>query len=405
MEELSEIQKSSSPVLTGLPANAGTMQIFLVHYGEIALKGRNRKYFESMLSEHIRRVVKSLGHCRVRPRPGRIEIEFADGVCVQALSEKLQKVFGIVHFSPCFRLEASIDDLKASLEKELAGKTFGSFAVRARRAEKHFPVGGQWVNEEIGRFVKERTGWRVDLDNPEVTIRITLFTQHIYYSFQKIAGAGGLPTGMGGRVGCLLSGGIDSPVAAYRIMRRGAQPTFIHFHSAPHTTPESQEKVWQLAEKLSQYVLGAELIMVPFGDIQQKIIATTPEPYRVLLYRRMMIRIANALAAQKGLRGLVTGESLGQVASQTLSNLAVLDAVSDIPILRPLIGMDKEEIIAEARRIGTYETSIQPHEDCCAFMLPKNPRTQSRAGELEKVEKVLDIADLVAQGLRQSLSF
>ena len=380
-------------------ANADLAQVYLVHYGEIALKGRNRRRFESMLATHIREVLKKIGAAQVRLLTGRIWIEFADAVSIQTVSDKLKKIFGIVHFAPTVRIAPTIEALKESLLQALPRHDFKSFAVRAHRGEQHFPVGGQWVNENIGAFVQEQTGWKVDLENPEVTIRITLLAKHIFYSFQKIAGPGGLPVGMGGRVGCLLSGGIDSPVAAYRLMKRGCQPVFIHFHSAPYTTPESQEKVWTLAEKLSEYCLEAEIVMVPFGTIQQAIVAQTEESYRVILYRRMMVRIACALAKQHHFRGLVTGESLGQVASQTLSNLAALDAVSDLPILRPLVGMDKEEIIQEARKIGTYETSIEPHQDCCSFMLPTNPRTQSRLPELEKVESALDVATLVAQGV------
>ena len=388
-----------------MTANNEKIRTCVVHYGEIALKGRNRHYFENLL---ISNLCQSLGKPAVSKAQcfsSRIFIDFKGPIAREALKNKIQKVFGVVHFSPCFFVEPRIDLLKEALGSHLSQMSFKSFAVRTRRTAQHFPVGSQWVNEEIGTFVKEKTGWKVDLENPEVTIFILLYEEKIIFFFEKIPGPGGIPVGAAGKVVSLLSGGIDSPVAAYRVMRRGAKPIFLHFHSAPFTTEESKEKVWKLAEILSQYSQGGEIIFVPFGNIQREIIDKTPEPYRVLLYRRMMVRIANALAKKNKAKGLVTGEVLGQVASQTLSNLGALDAVSELPILRPLIGMDKEEVILEARKIGTFEISIEPHEDCCSFMLPVNPKTRSTPEELNQIEEGLDIASLVVQGLEIAQKF
>ncbi len=374
---------------------------FLLHYGEIALKKGNRSLFENKLKRHILRQMSKIGPCRVQRLSGRLLLEFPAPPDKKSVCEGLQKIFGLVNFIPCYATEVSLENLKQDMAQRLENISFSSFAVRAKKCEPQFPLGSQFVNEQIGRFVKEKTGAKVDLENPATTIFIELLREKIFYGFEKIQGLGGLPSGISGKVAVLLSGGIDSPVAAFRMMKRGCEALFIHFYSAPFVKEESLDKAIALGEKLSEYQEGGKLISVPFGEIQRQIAARTEESFRVLLYRRMMLRIAEKLALEYGAQALVTGESLSQVASQTLSNLNTIEQAAGMPIFRPLIGMDKVEIIAEARKIGTFETSILPHDDCCSFLVPKHPKTSSRAEVLEAIEKDLNVDEWVRMGVKE----
>ena len=381
------------------------MRHLILHYSEIALKNKNRSLFEQVLQKQITKRCNKIAPCRVRRLQGRFLIEFAVTPDAQAVSNALLKIFGLANFIPCGQAEASLEGLKKNLASELGSHKFSTFAVRARRADKNFPLSSQYVNEEIGHFVLQQTEAKVNLDNPETTIHILLFQDRIFFGFQKIQALGGLPAGMAGRVMCLLSGGIDSPVAAWRMMKRGCEALFVHFHSAPFASAQSEDKAVELAEALAEYQDGGILISIPFGEIQKQIVTSIPESYRVLIYRRMMLRIAEVLAKEYRCLGLVTGESLSQVASQTLSNLAAIEDVAALPVFRPLIGMDKIEIIAEAQKIKTFETSIQPHEDCCSFMIPKSPKTRSSAEELSRIETGLEIDSLVAKGVKEAKIF
>lgn len=378
------------------------MQHILIHYGEIALKQKNRGFFERALMETLSRKCSKIAPCHVRRLPGRLIIEFAAPVNEKMLKERLQKISGVVNFIPCWVTPPSLEKLKEALDPILGTLFWESFAIRSKRASKNFPVGSQYVNEMIGAYVVEKTGAKVDLTKPKTTIWIELLDDRILFGFEKIRGMGGMPAETAGRIAGLLSGGIDSPVALWRMMRRGCGVDFIHFHSAPFTSEASVEKALDLAEVLTDYQKEARFFSVPFGEIQRKIIAATPEPYRILLYRRMMFRIAAKIATDHHLQGLVTGESLAQVASQTLENLAAIESVVSLPIYRPLIGMDKEEIIAEARRIGTFDLSTQPHEDCCSFMVPSRPKTKVRISELDDVEARLEIDALVEKGVKET---
>lgn len=378
------------------------MQHYLLHYSEIALKFRNRFFFEKALMDSITSRFKDIAPCKLHRLQGRFWLEFKVSPDPEIVSSVLGKIFGLANFIPCGRAGASLPELKQNLDRELEGEKFSSFAVRAKRADKTFPVSSQYVNEEIGHFIQMKTKAAVNLTNPETTIHIELFEDKIFYGFRKIKGLGGLPAGVSGRVMVLLSGGIDSPVAAWRMMKRGCEVFFVHFHSAPFASAESEDKAVELAEALAVYQKGGILISVPFGEIQRQIVANTPESMRVLLYRRMMLRIAEKLAREHGCLALVTGEALAQVASQTLSNLASVESVATLPVLRPLIGMDKMEIVDQAQKIGTFNISIKPHEDCCTFMIPKSPRTRSRPEELETAEKKLDIEGSVLKGVKES---
>jgi thiamine biosynthesis protein ThiI len=269
--------------------------------------------------------------------------------------------------------------------------------VSARRADKRLPVTSPQVEREVGGRIKLATGWRVDLEQPALTIHIEMLPEYAFYFFGKEPGAGGLPTGTGGRVACLLSGGIDSPVAAYRLMRRGCSVLLIHFHSYPILSRASQEKVREIAALLAKYQLRARLVLVPFAELQQQVLLAVQPELRVVVYRRLMMRIAEKLARRWHARALVTGEVLGQVASQTLENLTTIAAVTTMEVLRPLVGMDKDEITGAAKRLGTYATSIIPDQDCCQLFTPRHPATRVTRDQIERAEQSLAIDALVAQ--------
>lgn len=384
-------QKKSADV------HSPTHMIF--HFGELMLKGRNRGDFESQLIRNVRKQFASTGICSLRKQPGRLILEFDNTASWDVLRHKAARVFGAANALVVYVCEASFDDLSVLVESVVRGKNFRTFAVRCKRAEKQFPLRSDEICIRIGSLVEQISGARVDLENPECTIWITVLSHQIFVGLDKIQGARGLPVGVSGRVACLLSGGIDSPVAVWRMMGRGCVPVCMHFHSAPFTQAASQEKVRELCRVLAQWHAPIRLAMVPFGEIQQDIVAKTNEALRVLLYRRFMMRIASALAGTERAVALVTGESLAQVASQTLSNMATVEAASALPVLRPLVGLDKEEIIRDARRIGTYDLSIEPHHDCCTYLEPQRPATGSTPEVLQRAEAVLDVEALVSSGV------
>jgi thiamine biosynthesis protein ThiI len=274
--------------------------------------------------------------------------------------------------------------------------------VSARRADKRFPLTSPQIEREIGGRIKEARGWTVDLGNPELVIRVELLTDEAFYFFDKQRGPGGLPTGTAGRVACLLSGGIDSPVAAHRMMKRGCAVTFVHFHSYPILSRASQEKARELVRLLTKWQQQSRLYLVPFGDLQQQVVLTVPGPMRVVVYRRLMLRIAERIARMRGAQALVTGEVVGQVASQTLENLAVIGAAASLPVFRPLIGMDKDEITVEAQKIRSFPISIIEDQDCCTLFTPRNPLTRARLVDVERAELALPIDDLVGRAVREA---
>jgi thiamine biosynthesis protein ThiI len=268
--------------------------------------------------------------------------------------------------------------------------------VSATRADKRLPFTSPEAEREVGGRIKEAKGWHVKLDRPELTIHLEMLPDGAFYFFGKEPGAGGLPTGTGGRVACLLSGGIDSPVAAYRVMRRGCHVLFVHFHSYPILSRASQEKVREIATLLTKYQLRSRLLLVPFGELQQQVVLSVAPELRVVVYRRLMLRIAEQLARRWHAKALVTGEVIGQVASQTLENMSTIAEATRLEILRPLVGMDKDEITTEAQRIGTYPISIIPDQDCCTLFTPKHPATRARVGDIVRAEESLAIDAMVA---------
>jgi thiamine biosynthesis protein ThiI len=275
--------------------------------------------------------------------------------------------------------------------------------VSVRRADKRFPLTSPQVEREIGGRIKAARGWRVDLENAELVIHIELLTGEAFYFYGKERGAGGLPSGTAGKVTCLLSGGIDSPVAAHRMMKRGCTVTFVHFHAYPILSRASQEKARELVGLLTMWQRRSRLFLVPFGEIQQQVVLTVPGPMRVVVYRRLMMRIAERIAQTHRSQALVTGDCVGQVASQTLENLAVVSSVADLPVFRPLIGMDKDEITAEAMKIGTYPISIIPDQDCCTLFTPRNPQTRSKLRLIEAAEQALPMEQIIEQALADAV--
>jgi len=296
-------------------------------------------------------------------------------------------------------VERDLGAIKELLAQLVPRRSFSSFRITTNRADKTFPGTSMEISRELGAYVKGLTQARVDLTHPDLTIYVDILPREAYVYFDKVPGPGGLPVGVSGRVVALLSGGIDSPVAAWHMMKRGCPVLFLHFHSYPLVDTSSLEKASELVEHLTQYQYRSRLFLTPLAEIQKRIILTAPPAYRVVLYRRFMVRIAEAIARREGALALVTGESVGQVSSQTLENMAVIEAVTTLPILRPLVGLDKQEIVERARAIGTYETSIQPDQDCCSLFVPRHPVTRARPEEVERMEAGLEVGALVEEAL------
>jgi len=372
----------------------------VVHYHEIALKGRNRPFFINRLVRNIERATADLPVKRVVPLPGRLLVELGDGAAWPRLRDRLSKVAGIANFSPIQRVELDIDSLSEKVVAAVSDRPFQSFRITTRRANKRFSLNSMEIDREVGARVKAATGARVNLTSPETIIYIEILPREALFYFEKLEGIHGVPVGTAGRVAALLSGGIDSPVAAYRMMKRGCRVDFIHFHSVPFLSRASQQKVKEIIDVLTAYQYRSRLYLVAFGDLQRQIMLAAPAPLRVILYRRFMMRIATALARHRRARALVTGESLGQVASQTLDNIAVIETAAGLPVLRPLIGMDKSEITCQAREIGTYEISILPDQDCCQLFIPTHPATRSRLNEVQEAERRLEADPLVQTAVK-----
>src|SRR5262245_21752345 len=326
------------------------MSSVVVHYGELALKGRNRPWFINTLVRSIRAALRGLSVVSVRPLIGCIVIALGSDAEWEQARERLAAIPGIGNFARAYETAPDLDQISEGIVSKLKGRVAPSFRVMARRADKLFPISSPEIERIIGRRVQDATGWRVNLSSPDFVIRVEVLTSNAFYFFDRERGTGGLPVGTGGKVVALLSGGIDSPVAAWRLIRRGCRATFVHFHSYPILSRTSQDKARELVRCLTRGQLRSRLYLVPFGSIQQQIVLSVPPPLRVVIYRRLMLRIAERIARQWGAHALVTGDSVGQVASQTVDNLAVVGSVATLPILRPLVGMDKEEITADAER-------------------------------------------------------
>ncbi len=375
------------------------MNSVVVHYKELALKGKNRPWFVQILVRNLRRALTGLGVSTIRSVMGRIEIEFEQELDWDAISGRVSDVFGVANFSRAGRASLDFSELAAAIVKDLGDRTVESFRVSVRRADKRFPFTSPQIEREVGGLIKEAKQWRVDLDHAALTIHIEMLPKYAFYYFGKEPGAGGLPTGTGGKLVCLMSGGIDSPVAAFRMMRRGCTVILLHFHSYPILSRASQEKVRQITTVLTRHHQHTRLVLVPFGELQQQVLLAVPAEFRVIVYRRLMLRIAEKIAKRFHALALVTGEVVGQVASQTLENLTNIAEATRLPILRPLVGMDKDEISEQATRIGTHEISNIPDQDCCQLFTPRHPATRVRREQVVRAEAQLAIEAMVESAL------
>lgn len=378
------------------PETAVPPRVLIGRCHEIVLKGGNRWRFVEQLKRNLRGAFADTGIGRIRGEGPRILAELPPGVSDAIARERAALVFGLQNFTISRPVPLDLEALKRAAIAAARAHPARTFRITTRRAEKRFPLNSMEIDRAVGAAVAAAIGLKVDLENPELTINIEILPQSAYLAAGKYPGAGGLPVGVTGRATVLLSGGIDSPVAAYRMMRRGLRLDFVHFHSHPLVSTASREKACDLAAHLTRYQGRATLALVPFADAQREIVARARRPLRVVLYRRMMLRIASAIAHRAGSAALVTGESLGQVASQTLENMTVIEKAASLPILRPLVGMDKNEIIVEARRLGTFETSILPDQDCCSLFVPAHPETRARMEAVVEAEAEFDVDAMVA---------
>lgn len=390
---------SDAPHLTTEP------ELILIRYGELALKGKNRSAFEQALVRDLRRAAEPIAPVRVEVRRGRLAVHVERRAL--EVARRLSEVFGVKTVSPAWGTDPTPEAIAALAEQALHATLAAlpergqlSFRVKSSRSDKSFPL----ISTELDRYVAERLlpttdRLRVQLRGAELELGIEVHCKRAYVFLDRIAGPGGLPVGTLGRVMCLISGGIDSPVAAWLAMKRGARVFFVTYHSYPYIGEASKKKVVDLVRQLTRYQGRARLFVVPFTEIQTAIRDEAPEPYRTVLYRRFMQRLASRLARREKCKALVTGESLGQVASQTLENMTCIEAAADLPVVRPLVTFDKEEAIELAQRIGTYDLSILPEPDCCTVFQPRKPMIHGRVEDCEAAEARLDLEGLIERAL------
>jgi thiamine biosynthesis protein ThiI len=387
-------------------------RVIVAHYHELWLKGGNRKFFLAKLVAAVRTTLEGLELERVRLPADRLVIELGEGASLEEARARLERVFGVAYYAVARPVdrggEQPLEDICRAAWEEISAERFATFAVRAKRSDKSFPHSVMEIETIVGRYLLERLREagrevRVQLRDPEITCRIEIPPGPALVYARKIPGPGGLPANTAGRMACLLSGGFDSAVAAYKMMKRGAHLSFVHFWGGGARAGESSvHTARELVRRLVPYQFTAKLQLVPFEAIQREIVAQAPETYRVLLYRRMMLRIAERLALADRALGIVSGDSLGQVASQTLHNMAAVGDAVRMPVFRPLAGDDKQEILAIARKIGTYEISAEPFHDCCPLFLPRTPALHALAEELDQAEARLDVAALVERGVESA---
>lgn len=373
--------------------------VVIARVHEVALKGRNRRRFMRQLTGNIMVALRDLPYHSIKIRTGRILIVLVDAADWPDVRTRIARVFGVQNFSLTLESDTRMSSILRATEQLLAaeGPPDGTFCVRVKRPDKSYPLTSPEIEREIGAFIQEQTGAPVRLRKPETTYQIEILHDGAYVTSGVHAGPGGLPVGSSGEVVSLMSGGYDSPVATYRMLKRGCSVTLVHFHAYPYVRSTSIEKVIELAQALGRDQPDMRLVTVPIGEIQRRMAISCEPEMLVVLYRRLMLRVAELLATELGAGALVTGESLGQVASQTLENIRAIEAAVRLPILRPLIGMDKIEILEEADRIGTSEISRTPDDDCCTVFVPRHPATHATIEEAERAEAPLDVEDLVRQ--------
>lgn len=375
----------------------------LLKYGEISLKGKNRSKFEDILIRNIKYALKDLDYGGIRKAYGRVYIDCGENW--QAVVDSLKSVFGIVSFSPVLKTELDLDAIKQAANKLMAEAQGSTFKINARRPNKHFPLTSMEVNRELGGYVLQNfPEFKVDVHQPDVLLNIELRNEGAYLYHKEIPGLGGMPVGSASKGMLLLSGGIDSPAAGYLTLKRGVTLEAVHFHSYPFTSERSKQKVLDLAQILAKYAGNGEikLWIVYFTEIQKVLQKSRYPDLNITLMRRFMLRIAERLAKREKALALITGDSLGQVASQTMESIHTINAVTNMPIFRPLIGLDKQEIVDLAKKIGTYETSILPYEDCCTVFVPKNPATKPRIDQVLEAESQFDIDALIDEAVEKT---
>ena len=374
----------------------------ICHYAEIGLKGKNRKFFEEKLVENIKKSLPGNSYEKVKRISGRILIELEEKADETQIKNSLKNVFGIAFFAFAINSEQKIETIKKKAIELLKSERFKSFRIETKRSKKDFSLTSQEINEKVGAEVVKKLKKKVDLKNPKITCFIEIVEKYAFLYLEKIKGPGGLPVSVSGKAISLLSGGIDSPVASFYGQRRGIKIIFLHFTSYPFTKQSSVEKAKRVVKILNKFQFQSKLYLIPFTEIQKEILLKTKTKLRVILYRRFMFRIAEILATREKARALITGESVGQVASQTLENIGAIEEVIKLPVLRPLIGQDKEDIIKKAKEIGTFDVSILPGEDCCQRFLPKHPETKADLREVKKEEKKLNVKELIEQAIKRS---
>lgn len=378
-------------------------EMFLLKLGEVVLKGQNRRSFEDRLLANVRRRLKPCGSFQIYLRQSTIYVEPATDNCdMDAAWAACRQVFGVVRAAravPCEKtVEAIVETARRYLAEAFAAA--GSFKVESKRADKAYPMNSIQLSQAVGGELAEAfPSVAVDVHNPDLIVYVEIREKHAYVHAPAVPAAGGLPVGMGGHAVSLLSGGLDSPVSSWMMARRGVELEMVHFVSPPYTSQQAQDKVLELARLLTPWCGRLRVHIVPFTEIQEEIRKNCPEEYFTLIMRRFMMRLAEAIARRAGAKALITGESLGQVASQTMAALGVTEDVTTLPVLRPLIGMDKVEIIHMARRIGTYDTSILPYEDCCTVFTPRHPATRPSVAEVREAEARLDVEALTRKSL------
>lgn len=380
-------------------------EIILIKLGEIVLKGLNRKNFEDTLIRSLKRRLARIGSFRVRAAQSTIYVEpMDDDIDMDEVSDCVSKVFGIAAYARACTAEKELEKIKQAAAEYLAPvlEAASSFKVESKRSDKKFPYNSPQISMEVGGFLAESfPHLTVDVHEPDVTVTVEIRDFAAYIRSDLIRGAGGIPVGTGGKACVLISGGIDSPVASYMMAKRGLELTAVHFASPPYTSVRAEEKVVELLDRVAAYSGRIKMYTVPFTKIQEQIRERCHEEYFTIIMRRYMMQIAEIIARENDCQALITGESLGQVASQTIGSIACTDAVCTMPVFRPLIGMDKEEIITVSRKIDTFEVSIQPYEDCCTVFTPKHPRTRPVLSVVEEEQNKTDVEELIKEAVEQ----
>ena len=378
------------------------MKYVVVHYSEIGLKGKNRDFFEYKLISNLRGALGRISSGKVSRQYGRIVIELAKGeeTANIKITEKLLKVAGISNFSFAWGSGREMKDIQASLDKAAKGKKIATFALSATRSDKRFKHTSRELKDTLGNHMRKKHGWKVDLSDPDMTFFIEVTEKMSFVFTEKIRGLGGLPVTASGSLVSLISGGIDSPVASVEMMKRGCSVIFVHFHNHTKDKDVVKDKVERIVKVLSEYQPKTKLYMIPFGDIQKELILKIQARYRMIVYRRVMFEIANRIAESEKALGFVTGDSVGQVASQTLENLRVIYGKAKLPVYAPLVSRNKQEIVDMAKRIDTYDLSILPYSDCCSFLIAPHPETRAQTSSIEKMESNIDLDKLVDSALK-----